>query len=51
MRFKEPKVGKSQKKKKFLYFLYTKNIKYKYINILFLLEFLYVLLAKLQLGC
>lgn len=49
MRFKEPKVGKSLKKK-FLYFLYTKNIKYKYINILFLLEFLYVLLAKLQLG-
>lgn len=49
MRFKEPKVGKSLKKKVFI-FLYTKNIKYKYINILFLLEFLYVLLAKLQLG-
>lgn len=50
MRFKELKVGKSLKKS-FLNFLYTKNIKYKYINILFLLEFLYVLLAKLQLGC
>lgn len=50
MKFKEPKVGKSLKKSFYIFYI-LKNIKYKYINILFLLEFLYVLLAELQLGC